>query len=240
MWALNKHKDSDYWTRKGAEIEEAARAAAAGAQLVVSEQNGVRIARYERDGRPDYEAYRRVQSEGNRLKLQHVFTNGRMIRQIARHARRRVSGGVHSVLCHGSRNGAELRWFAEQFPNAEVLGTDIAETASQFPNTIQWDFHDIRDDWRGKWNVVYTNSWDHAMEPERAFRAWAESLAPGGILYLEHGSGHDVDGTNALDLFGASRAKLRDMVVEATGLKPLMTVGLLSKTRKALPFRREA
>ena len=35
--------------------------------------------------------------------------------------------------------------FGGGFPNAEVLGTEISETATQFEMTIHSDFHDIKD-----------------------------------------------------------------------------------------------
>lgn len=224
------------WKKRIQEIEAATGQAIEGSGIALTHGDGYRVAKIiSKDGHLDYAAYRRAQSEGNRLKLKMVYAKHSMIRDISRHARRKI-GDVKSILCHGTRNGRELEWFSGQFPEAEILGTDIADTAGQFGNTIQWDFHDMREDWRGKWNVVYTNSWDHAMEPERAFRAWADSLAPGGILYLEHGRGHGVDGTSTLDLFGASRSALKRLVSEATGLKPMWPVGWLHRTRKALPF----
>lgn len=226
------------WAEKVREIDPAAMAAAGDSAYVVSSTDGVRTARYERDGLPDYEAYRRVQNEGNRLKLNHVFASEKVIGLLVRHARRRIRP-IRSILCHGTRNGSELEWFAKRVPDAEILGTDIAETATQFPRTIQWDFHDMREDWGGKWDIVYTNSWDHAMEPERAMKAWADSLAPGGILYLEYGKGHDTGNVDRLDLFGASRQALGAMVIAVTGLTALREVQrVFSSRRILLPFQR--
>lgn len=225
-------------SKRTAALAAAVHDASGGATFVVNEESQVRTARYERDGQPDFETYRRIQNEGNRLKIGFVYAKKRMIATIASHARKHLE--VKSILCHGTRNGAELKWFGEEFPEAEILGTDIAESATQFPNTIQWDFHDFREDWRDRWNVIYSNSWDHAMEPERAFRAWADSLAPGGILYLEHGRAHDVSGTDGLDLFGATREALVEIVRDSTGLVPLGSIGKLHRTRRTLPFRKGA
>jgi len=49
-------------------------------------------------------------------------------------------------LCMGARNGAEVRWLNSRlltyFQNVSVKGTDIAESALQFPDMIVHDFHD--------------------------------------------------------------------------------------------------
>jgi len=31
--------------------------------------------------------------------------------------------------------------------NIPVIGTEISHTAEQFPDTIQWDFHNIKEEW---------------------------------------------------------------------------------------------
>ena len=46
---------------------------------------------------------------------------------------------ANTVLCHGTRNGAEQRYFKDHWKNAEVLGTEISDTATQFPMTVEWD-----------------------------------------------------------------------------------------------------
>ena len=43
-------------------------------------------------------------------------------------------------LCHGTRTGKEQEWF-RKYLSCDVVGTEISETATQFPFTIQWDFH---------------------------------------------------------------------------------------------------
>jgi hypothetical protein len=219
-------------------IAHAVRGVSAQSQFLVFEGRGFKQARYEKDGKLDFETYRRVQNEGNRLKLSWTYARADVIARIAKHAQKHIPE-VTGILCHGVRNGSELKWFAGHFPAAELLGTDIADSATTFPNTIQWDFHDSRDDWQGRWSVIYTNSWDHAMDPEKAFRAWAGSLQPGGILYLEHGPGHDKSGTDSLDLFGADRKVLARMVADATGLIPMRRVKRMFSHRSVLPFRKQ-
>ena len=35
-------------------------------------------------------------------------------------------------------------------PNSNIIGTDISTTALNFENSIQWDFHDQKEEWIGK------------------------------------------------------------------------------------------
>jgi len=46
-------------------------------------------------------------------------------------------------LCHGSRNGYGQEFFNNNIKNSEVIGTNISETATNFKNSVIWDFHEI-------------------------------------------------------------------------------------------------
>jgi hypothetical protein len=160
----------------------------------------------------DYETYRRIQQEGNRRKINLVFARKAIIAHIARYAESRI-GDVQSVLCHGTRNGAEQRWFKTFLPgNPSVLGTEIASTATQFPDTIEWDFHDMKPEWERAWDIIYSNSWDHAFDPPRAFRNWMKCLTDRGLLFLEHSKDHEPAAVDNLDPFGATLSGLSRMI----------------------------
>ena len=150
----------------------------------------------------DYAAYLKTQREGYAAKINTVFVREENIVAIANYALSRSP--VRSVLCHGTRNGAEQRFFQSAIGGASVLGTEVGNGASAFPNTIEWDFHDVKPEWVGGWDLIYSNSWDHAAYPERAFKAWASCLSPNGLLVLEHTELHTVRHVRGLDPFGAS------------------------------------
>jgi hypothetical protein len=175
--------------------------------------DGYTLGTFTKDGSFDYETYRRIQEVGNKAKIKKVFADRSVIEKVADHAIDRLKS-VNRILCHGTRNGAEQRWFKDRLPNAEVLGTEISDTASQFPMTLQWDFHELKDGWANNWDVIYSNSWDHCYSPLKLFRTWSLSLRPGGLMYLEHTPDHlKVD---HLDLFGATRTALRNVVEEGS------------------------
>lgn len=165
---------------------------------------------------PDYETYRRVQEEGNKAKLRRQFVRESHIVRLATFLTATL-GPVSFGLCHGTRAGREQAWFAKHLSGASILGTEISETATQFPNTVQWDFHDVNPDWVGRADFVYSNSWDHAFNPVLAFSSWYGQLRPGGVLLLDHTKGQLPKAANALDPFGASLNKLRSMLAGIEG-----------------------
>lgn len=184
--------------------------------LQVEDKGSYSLVTYQRDGVFDYEAYRRIQTEGNKRKLTTVFVQQEVISALADYATAR--GPVRRVICHGTRNAAEQGFFKAAIPGVDVLGTEISDTATQFPDTIEWDFHEIRADWPGAFDILYSNSWDHSYDPIKLFAAWSSCVAPGGIMTLEHSSRHEPKAVNALDPFGVDFDGLVSLVTANPGM----------------------
>lgn len=204
----------------------------------VREAGDYRLVSFERDGALDYDLYRQVQEEGNRRKIDQVWVNEDAIRRLAAAALAR--GPVRRVLCHGTRNGAEQRFFKAAIPGVEALGTEIASTATQFPDTIQWDFHDLKDEWVGYWDLLYSNSWDHAFDPERLFANWTASLRPGGLMALEHTTQHQPQSVTPLDPFGISFDGLVGLVTRTGEMRLDTTIDGIDpkRDRRIVVFRK--
>lgn len=152
------------------------------------------------DGSFDYEKYKEVQTAGNKLKLKHVWASEQNISFLSTYIKSQKITPTFG-LCHGTRRGKEQEWFAK-YLKCRVLGTEISDTASQFPNTIQWDFHKVKPEWKGNVDFIYSNSFDHTYNPEKCLTAWMSCLSKNGICIIEHTS---VDETSTeLDPFGAS------------------------------------
>ena len=185
----------------------AAREAEALAGAVARTEKGLTLYQY-----PDYETYRAVQIAGNKTKLKRQFVKESHVLTLAK-AIDAAIGPVTFGLCHGTRRGLEQAWFTKHLQgHPEVVGTEISDTASQFPNTVQWDFHDRNSEWAGKADFVYSNSWDHAFDPSLAFAAWVESLRPGGLVLLDHTREQTPESANALDPFGVTYERLVAML----------------------------
>lgn len=144
-----------------------------------------------------YDQYRETQIAGNKRKINNVFTDEATIGAICDYLR---PFNPKRGLCHGARNAAEVRWFREGL-GIEVIGTDISDTARDY-GLVQWDFHDHNPEWDGRFDFVYSNSFDHSYDPKKMFNNWISQLSEGGKLILEHSSAHEPANLTKLDPFG--------------------------------------
>jgi hypothetical protein len=163
---------------------------------------GLTLHRYLReDGSFDYAAYKRIQTEGNRLKLDQVWVREDNIALLAAYIRSLIPSPEFGI-CHGTRRGKEQEWF-RHYLGCEVIGTEISGTAELFPHTIQWDFHEVKPEWIKAADFIYSNSFDHSYDPEKCLNAWMRCLKKGGLCILEHSTLHGPEGATELDPFGA-------------------------------------
>ena len=172
---------------------------------------GVVLKQYlKEDGSFDYELYREVQNRGNKKKNQSVWVQEENIAFLAHYLKRNVKE-IKFGLCHGTRRGKEQEWF-NKYLGCDVLGTEIADSAVEFPNTIQWDFHQVKAEWLGAADFIYSNSLDHSYDPEACLNAWMNCLKPGGVCILEYTSNHDSKHVSRLDPFGADLEQMLALI----------------------------
>lgn len=155
---------------------------------------------YQHDYSGGYKQYRDLQVHHNKRKLDHVWADDTTLTRIADDIRQRGLSGTG--ICHGARNGFEVEFFKEAL-SGPIIGTDISETATEFPDMVVWDFHEENPEWLGKFDFVYTNSLDQAMDPQRAVANWVGQLNPEGRVYIEHTMSHSTTGASEMDPFGA-------------------------------------
>ena len=177
-----------------------------------------------------YEHYKEVQIYHNKRKLDRVWADVATLQLVANRISKEF--GTESKLfglCHGSRNGFEQQFLASKL-TAHVLGTDISDTASRFPNSVQWDFHDVKEEWVGACHFVYTNALDQSWKPQLALTSWLGQLRTGGLLFIEHTLEHGPGGASEMDPFGATPEHLSFLLCSwfghtiaieiVTGVKP--------------------
>lgn len=202
------------------------------ADLPIKEHGGLRIVSFERDGKFDYDLYREVQTRGNKYKLDWQWVPHEHIELLAGHL---LSIGLKPKfgLCHGTRQGFEQRWFREHLPGQpKVIGTEISDTAEDFPDTIQWDFHEVKPEWIGTTDFIYSNSWDHSYDPVKALAAWISCLTPGGALLLDHAQDFLPDQISTLDPCGISEEGLVTLLNTEFGHEGGVTEVLQGSKRK--------
>ncbi len=149
-----------------------------------------------------YEQYRQVQTQANKRKIERVWADERTLSALCDELREAMpdQAGLRGI-CHGTRNGFEQRFMAE-YGGFDVIGTEISDTADQFERTVQWDFHDVKEDWVGKFDFVYSNALDHAYNPSLAVETWLNQLNSTGLLALEFTETNGPWATSDTDPFG--------------------------------------
>lgn len=149
----------------------------------------------------NYKKYVDAQVSLNKRKIKKVWVTKEDIKYISQF----LTG---EGICHGARNGFEVREFNKYF---NTIGTDISDNAYRH-GLIQWDFHNQKDEWIEKFDFVYTNSFDHSHNPELAFKTFMGQLKKGGKCVVHT----KVKMDNLLpdhlgDCFGASKKELIKM-----------------------------
>ncbi len=147
----------------------------------------------------NYEEYVQVQTEANVNKLHMSWVDRALLQDLVKFVidyNPEVSFGI----CHGTRRGEEQEQLIDEFlkygKTVSVIGTEISHTAKKFPNTIQWDFHDVKEEWLQSVDFIYSNSLDHSYEPEKAIDAWMSCLRKKtGLCAIEHAHQHGVEWT---------------------------------------------
>lgn len=163
-----------------------------------------------RNGSFDYDRYVHIQTQGNKRKIDSLWAVEENIQFLSNILKSNIDNPAFG-LCHGTRQGKEQLWFRE-FLDIDVIGTEISDTASQFEHTIQWDFHDTKDEWLESVDFIYSNSLDHSYDPEMCLNKWMTCLKPDGICIIEHSSFHEK--ATDLDPFGVSIVELPYLILE--------------------------
>jgi len=129
----------------------------------------------------DYTEYVEWQTKTNKKKINWVFARKSVIDQLSK-----LKPDAKNIICHGTRNGAEQKYFLENFPKAYIIGTEISDTATSFDMTVQHDFMEQRQEWIEKFDIVYSNSFDHTIQPKETLAVWKQQLNKNGHLFLEY------------------------------------------------------
>ena len=131
----------------------------------------------------NYDEYKKAQEVKNKRKLSNIWAEEPEISGVCRYVRNHVPN-LKLALCHGVRNGWEVQAFREGL-GIEVIGTEISSTATKFPNVIQWDFHEVKDEWIGSVDFIYSNSLDHSYKPQECVQQWLKCLSPDGLCIIQ-------------------------------------------------------
>lgn len=112
--------------------------------------------------------------------------------------------GIKNIVCHGCRSGVEVDALQALNPDAHVYGTDLYELAYKYDRNYfrQMDFDTVPEEWKGKFDVVYSNAIDHSRHPITTLMAWKSEIKQTGILFVTFHFTHR--GVNKCDCFSLS------------------------------------
>ena len=114
-------------------------------------------------------------------------------------------------VCHGAKLGKENMWFSEA-SEIDWIGTDIVIETNEKMNLYNWDFNKENKEWENTFDVIYSNSFDHAYDARQTLKNWGLSLKDDGIIKLEH-SRNDIQITKT-DPFGATLEEYKTLIQE--------------------------
>lgn len=140
-----------------------------------------------------YEDYVNAQISANKRKINHSWVEREDIVKISKFCK-----DPKHILCHGTRQGYEQKYFLEIYKECNVIGTEISPTALQFENTVQHDFHDVKKEWISKFDIVYSNSFDHTYDPNKCISIWSEQLKSDGILAIDASQRENINNCDRL------------------------------------------
>ncbi|MGH6948808.1 MAG: hypothetical protein ACREDZ_15875 [Kiloniellales bacterium] len=144
----------------------------------------------------DYAGYVEHQSRVNEAKFGLTSLTADEVRAVSDYFAKRVPDRLADerffAVCQGIRNGAEIRAFARRL-GRRVIGTDISISVLQVPDGFLCDFGDCPALWRGKVDLLYSNSYDHSPDLDSTLAVWKRLLAPRGLLFLQYTPAHGHD-----------------------------------------------
>jgi len=161
----------------------------------------------------NYEHYKKEQVKANVRKLEWTWIQEDTINKI-----KTYKPDANKILCHGVRNAKELEFFSTRYIGSEIIGTEISHTAKQFQNVVEWDFHEIKDEWKNNFDIVYSNSWDHSYDPNKSLQVWGQQLSSDGLMFVEHGCDAKDNKSRASDPLEIEHNEIVQMINNA-GLK---------------------
>lgn len=157
-----------------------------------------------------YDEYKEAQIKGNLDGIDKCWVKEENIKYLSKLIKNKIPNPKFGI-CHGTRRGLEQLWF-RKYLNIKVIGTEISHTATQFQYTIEWDFHEVKDEWLNKVDFIYSNSFDHSCKPRECLNAWMSCVRKNGILIIEW-SNADIE-SNKLDTFGETLEGYKKMISE--------------------------
>lgn len=130
-----------------------------------------------------------------------------------------ISNSPQNVLDVGTGTGIWAIEFAELYPSASVIGTDLSPTQPQFvPPNVQFAVDDSNDTWTfsRKFDFIHCRQLHMALDEKRLFTQSLDALKPGGWLEIKEVALPVVCNDDTLE--GTSLVKWNDEIMNAAAM----------------------
>lgn len=174
----------------------------------------------------DYDKYLKLQTGRSQSKWGRSSYFDSVFRQNLTKAMNKLDVDPKTVICMGCRDGTELFLFHEKYPDAVVYGVDLNENiqtirlkTTQYKEHIRIykrDFNKLDDSWGDTFDLVFSNSLDHAYDPHKTIDEWyricrgfifVQLAIANQVNQIEHCfEPSDVDKLFPVDKFGVVRS----------------------------------
>jgi len=121
------------------------------------------------------------------------------------------------ICCMGIRNGNEYKAFRDarmlfsEIGQAKIYGVDInPEVEKVGDNCFAYDFNHLPVDWENKFDLIYSNSIDHAFKIKETLAEWWRLLQHNRFMLLTMASGGKIFKTDIYDFTEADCEELFD------------------------------
>lgn len=162
-----------------------------------------------------YEEYINAQIDANKRKIHNSYVDPVSLGFLVTFLYKEYSLQPKQIICHGTRRGLEQQYFLETYSSLgiypNIVGTEISPTANEYPNTIQWDFHDIKNEWINSIDLIYSNAFDHSCKPIECLDAWMSCLSNNGKCVIEYSAECDTI-SGRIDPFAATLTEYREFI----------------------------
>jgi hypothetical protein len=149
----------------------------------------------------NYDEYKKSQEHGNKSKEKYVWVKEDDLVCLFKHLEK-VGANVNKALCHGVRNGWEVAYIRDNLCE-DTIGTEISSTATKYDNVIEWDFHNIKEEWVNSIDLIYSNSFDHSYKPQECLDQWMKCISDEGRCIIHWSPFHGDKYVDQWDCFGA-------------------------------------
>lgn len=155
-----------------------------------------------REERSNIEAYEAIQQKASEEKYALSWAKRDTCNEILS-ILANIGNPALAILCHGVRRGEELRYFSHSGIE-EIVGTDLYVPPDADGRILKCNMSQPQQAFDSRFDVVYSNSIDHAQNPLNTLLVWAAQLKnkPSSRIVLELDAGHSACGSSDLDVSG--------------------------------------